>query len=838
MKIYSLFLLTLLIPVIVLGQTETIITGKIQDQKTKEALPYVSIGFKGGGGGTTSDFEGRFKIVTKHAVDTLIVTYVGYFPYKTKIKRGVSQNLLIELQEQTLEMPEAIIRPGINPALRIIDAARQNKKYVNQDEIVAYQYDSYSKVDISLTNISEEMKNSKVFKPLKSLFDTIHQMRNSEGKHILPVFVSETFSKYYYLKSIGKGKEVIEGSKYSGIGIEANSYLMDLMGGQLHHYNLNQNFIRILNKDFVSPVADAAHLFYIYTLLDSVEIDGIRCYKIQLNLRRQQDLGFEGFLWISDSTFALKQVDLSIGKAANVNFVQRIKVQQEMQPTPSKSWITSKSRIIFDFERLQKNGSGMVAGFYNAYTNIKTEVSFNKEFFDYPIVTLENTTQKDTSYWEEKRTEPLSSIEKEMFNKVDSVNNLPVVKTYVDLIHTAIEGYKRIGKLDWGPYMNVLAFNKVEGTRLRLGFKTNYDFSNKFVFNTYLAYGLLDKEFKYKLGVDYIIDARRWTVASARYRKDNDILGITNSPISYALASGFFQFFNFFSPNIRINRTEEINLSFTQTFSSNWTIKFLFDHQQFQPLGDFKFAYRTAVTNPELSPQLKSTFTNCHVGIEARWAYKEIMISRGHDRFRVERAKLPVVIFSYQRGLKGLAGSNFEYDKFNLIVSHHMHTSWAGNADWYIYAGKIFGALPYPLLDVARGNESFIYSDYNYSLMNNYEFISDIFIHSNYTQHFEGAFFNHIPYLNKLKLRNYANLKAAYGAISSSNLKVNASFTSEGQATSPIYTFDHYEPYMEVGYGIENIFKIASIGLVHRLNYHDHQNVRRFGVNLGINLMF
>jgi hypothetical protein len=157
MKTYSLFLLTLLFPILVLGQTETIILGKIQDQKTKEALPYVSIGFKGGGGGTTSDFEGRFKIVTKQAVDTLIVTYVGYFPYKAKIKRGVSQTLLIELQEQTLEMPEAIIRPGINPALRIVDAARKNKSLVNQDEIAAYQYDSYSKVDISLTNISEEM---------------------------------------------------------------------------------------------------------------------------------------------------------------------------------------------------------------------------------------------------------------------------------------------------------------------------------------------------------------------------------------------------------------------------------------------------------------------------------------------------------------------------------------------------------------------------------------------------------------------------------------------------------------------------------------------------------
>jgi len=539
---------------VALAQTETTVIGKIQDKRNKEALPFVSIGFKGIAGGTTSDFEGRFKMTTSQKVDSLVVTYVGYKRYVVKIKPGVSQTLLVELEEATQEMGEAIIKPGVNPALRIVDAARKNKKRNNQDEINSYAYNSYSKIDISLTNISDEMKNSAVFKPLKNLFDTIHQMRNDEGKHILPVFVSETYSKYYFLKSVGKGKEVIEGSKYSGIGVEANTYLMDLMGGQLHHLNLSNNFIRLLDKDFVSPIADEAHYYYIYTLLDSMEIDGLKCYKIQLNLKRKQDLAFEGFIWITDSSFALKQANLEISKAANVNFVNRIKIQQEMMPSKEGPFITSKSRMIFDFARFQKNGSGMVAGFYNAYTDIKTEIGINREFFDYPVVTNENAGNKDSIYWEDKRTEPLSSIEKEMVNRVDSVNNLPIVKTYVDVVHTIVEGYKRIGKLDWGPYMNLISFNEVEGVKLRLGFKTNYDFSEKFVFNTYLAYGTLDQQYKYSFGLDYILDSRRWTVLSGKYRKDYDILGITNSPISYALSGGFFQFFNFFSSNVRINQ--------------------------------------------------------------------------------------------------------------------------------------------------------------------------------------------------------------------------------------------------------------------------------------------
>lgn len=834
---YTTLLFLFFYSTLLFAQTETVVTGKIQDAHNKEPLPFVSVGFKGIAGGTTSDFEGRFKLITKQNVDSIVVTYVGYKRYCVKIKKGLAQNLLVELEPITTEMMEVVVKPGVNPALRIVDAARKNKKIVNQDEISSYQYNSYSKIDISLSNISDEMKNSKVFKPLSTLFDTIHQMKNDEGKHILPVFVSETFSKYYYLKSIGKGKEVIEGSKYSGIGIEENSYLMDLMGGQLHHLNLNNNFIRLLDKDFISPLADEAHFYYVYTLLDSMDIDGLKCYKIQVNLKRRQDLAFEGYIWIADSVFALKRAVLEIDKAANVNFVNRIKLQQEMVPSKEGPWITSKSRMIFDFERLQKNGSGMVAGFYNAYTNIETNIGINPEFFDYPVVTNENASNQDSAYWENKRTEPLSSIEKEMVNRVDSVNNLPIVKTYVDVVQTIVQGYKRIGKLDWGPYMNLLSYNNVEGVKLRLGFKTNYDFSQKFVFNTYLAYGTKDQEYKYSFGLDYIIDSRRWTVLSGKYRKDFDILGITNSPISYALSSGFFQFFNFFASNVRINQTEQMSLSFTQTYSSNWTVKFLFDKNTFTPKGDFVFAYITNPGAPAAEQTVASTYTTTQIGVEARWAYREVNISRGHDRFRVERSKLPVVILGYSRGIDGLGRGDFNYDKLNLIVSHHMNTSVLGTADWYIYTGKIFGQLPYPILDVARGNESFIYSDYNYSLMNFYEFVSDVFVHSSYTQHLEGALFNNVPYLNKLNLRNYVVLKAAYGSMSDANKKLIPATDAYGNTLSPINTFKK-EPYIEVGYGIENIFKIGTLGIVHRLNYHNLPNARLFGVMVGINIEF
>lgn len=818
------------------AQSVTSVTGKIQDKRTKEALPYVSLGFKNNLGGTTSDFEGHFKLAAANA-DTLLISYMGYKPLRIGLKKGQSQTLLIELEELTHEIGEVVITPGVNPALRIVDKARKNREQNNQENLSAFEYDSYSKLDLSLTNVSPDMKKNPVFKPLESLFDTLNQMKNAEGKHILPVMVSETFSRYHFKNNPVKTKEIIKANRYSGIGVEKNSYIVDLMGGELHHYNLYNNYVRILNKDFISPIADAAHSFYIYTLLDSSQEESRETYKIQLNLKRKQDLGFEGTIWIDSASGALTKADLIISKETNINFLNRIRMQQEWIYTPFGPWINSKSRIVFDFARFAKSGSGLLASFYNAYSAFEYNQPKPDEFFDYPILTEPGVDKKDSSFWENKRTEPLSKVEKQMYLMVDSVNNLPIVRTYIDIVQTIVEGYRRIGKVDWGPYLSLVSFNQVEGPRFRLGFKTNYDFNPKLILSGYLAYGTRDQKFKYRLGMDYILDSKKWTRFSLSYRNDYDLLGITNSPISSIGNSGVFQFFNFFTSNVRMNSSSEWKTSYTQSFSNYWSLTLHGSQARFAPVGNFNFAFLNHPEKGHSSDNIFESFSHTTVGLEARFAYREKMISRGHDRFRIEASKAPVVVMNYQRGIKNFLNGDFNYHRVNFTLSHRSNLGTFGNADWWLFAGKIWGTLPYPLLDVARGNESFIYSDFNYSLMNFYEFISDQYVHLSYTQRFEGLLLNRIPYIRDLKWRNFLVIKSAYGQLSNSNLGKMSQVDSQGNPVLAVHSFDK-GPYVEMGYGIENIFRLLSLGVFHRLNYHELPNARKWGINMGLRVQF
>ncbi len=822
----------------------TIVQGKIIDKKNREPLPFVTVTFKGTRIGITSDFEGNFKLKTIQKVDSIKVSYVGYKTYFKRINYGQTQTFNIEMSESNGELRAVTVRVGINPALKIINNARKNRAINNQENLNAYQYDSYNKVDVSLNNVSDEMKNRTMFKPIKGLFDTAFQMKNEEGKYILPLFINETFSQYYYNKIPSKNKEVMVASSTTGIGVGDKSFITDLMGTSLQNFNFNDNFVRILAKDFISPLSYNCHSFYVYTLLDSSIENGKKNYKIKLNLKSEQDLGFLGHMWIEDGTWALTRIDVEISKNANINFIDRIKLQQELKQTSAGSFIPYKNRMIIDVAEMSNKTSGIIAKFYNSATNIEVNQPKEMAFYDRLIERAEEENlERDSNFWISKRPEAFTNIERRMFNMVDSIKNLPAIQTYIDVVRLVVEGYKRIGGYDWGPYVFLYGYNNAEGNRIRLGFKTNAIFSKKWVLKSHLAYGFKDEKFKYGLSADYISNRRDWTVWSAGFRDDYDILGITTDFAPGSNSSNIFQAISIFAKGIRVNRTQEIKLGLFKQYSRDWSYKINTQFNTFEPKGNFQFAYKTNETGIDT---IKESFNNSQITVEVRWAYKELLIARGNDRLRLKRSLLPALTFTYIHGFSGVFGSNFDYDKIQLNLWHHANTGKFGTADYWITTGKIFGKLPYPLLDVARGNQVFIYSDFNYSLMDVYEFVSDQYVHFTYIQHFEGLFLNKIPIVKNWKWRNFAFVKAAYGSLSNENRSL---MPEEKPINSPsdrtfnrVSSFKDNIPYVEIGYGFENIFRIISINMVHRLTYLEpvlgYPTHRHWGINIGLRFQF
>jgi hypothetical protein len=184
----------------------------------------------------------------------------------------------------------------------------------------------------------------------------------------------------------------------------------------------------------------------------------------------------------------------------------------------------------------------------------------------------------------------------------------------------------------------------------------------------------------------------------------------------------------------------------------------------------------------------------------------------------------------YTRGIKGVFGSDFEYDKVRFSVSKRIKTGPLGVGYVTVSGEYIFNTLPYPLLALHLGNQTPIYSPVTYNLMNYGEFVSDHYAALQYRQYLEGFLLNRIPLIQKLHWRLLGTANVIMGGMRQANRDLISELSPDGEETLHAGRFTNGKPYVELGYGVENIFKFFRVDFVHRLTYLNNDNARRFGV--------
>jgi hypothetical protein len=795
---------------------ETVVRGKVTDVNSGDPIPYVNVIFQGTTIGITSDFDGNYELKTTTPSDTVVVSYIGYKVKKKNITKGITQVVNFQIEEDVTKLQEVVFVAGENPAFEVLRNVVRNKNKNDKRKLTAYEYDTYTKIEIDIDNLSDKFRQRKVVKKITQVLDSIERIAGEDGKPILPLFITESVSKVYYRDNPSLKYENIIRSKINGVGVEDGTTVTQLVGSSFQEYNFYQNWLNILAKDFVSPIADGWRLYYEYDLMDSLYVGDDYCYRLDFFPKSPQDLAFTGSMWITKAEYALKQIDVGIGKQANLNFIEKIKIQQELEPTPEGAWLPVKNRVLIDVSEVTGTSAGMLAKFYTSNKNFIINKPHPPSFYETPIVMEEDARiNEEESYWDSLRHEPLTQTEKNVYKMIDTLQNIPVVKTYTDIFKIVVGGYYDAGKLDLGPYISLFAVNNIEGLRIQPGFKTNEKFSDKWVVGAQLGYGFKDERIKYMAFVQNIMSRRRWTTLTVKARSDISRVGIDDESVGdnfLLLASQRFGNFRrgyYFSEG-RVDFKRELFKGFTQRVA--------FRYSTFEPA--FNFAY---YEQPDDLPNssLRENFETAEMIFESRYARDELFIQSDNDRLSLGTVRWPIITIRYTKGLKGVFNSNFEYDKLRLSVYRRLRFGPLGAGYLNLTAEKVFTTLPYPLMALHLGNESPFYTSITYNMMNYGEFISDQFAAVKYEHHFEG-------FLLKWRLVGTANV--IYGGLSQANRDIIAPFTPAGEPTSSFGYFDPHRPYVELGYGVENIFKFFRVDFVHRLSYLENPDIRKFAV--------
>jgi hypothetical protein len=804
----------------------TKIMGRITDSVTKEALPFVNIIIKGTTIGTLTDFDGKYSFELKEHGDSIRFTLMGYKPVTKHILRNQFQTIDVGMNTTSIDLPEVLIQYTGNPAEVILRKIIQNRERNSMQDYQNYQYKAYTKIEFDANNINDKFRNLKLVKP----FEFVEQYMDTStinGKSYLPVLLAETSSDVFFRKDPKTRKEIITASRISGL---ENMSITQFLGNLSQEVDLYKDYILLFDKNFISPIASFGIGYYKYYLVDSTFLGNKWCYHIMFKPRRKQELTFTGNFWVNDTSWAIRNVEMQMATDANINFINDMNVRQEYQWTENKFWMKTKDYLVIDFNIVVN--SNKTVGFFGHKTTIYSDFQFDvpesRRFMSIPtnVLELPNSENRSEQEWDTIRPEKLSETEHGIYEMVDSVKKIPLFRTYVDVIYGISTGYLSWGKIELGPYFKLYSFNNVEGNRFRLGLRTSNSFSTKMQFQGYVAYGTKDQTFKYGSDFIYLFSKNPRRDVSASYKWDVEQLG--KSPYALATDNILSSLFHKGSNNM-LTMVREYKAAYEHEWFIGLSNTVQFLHREIFPLGSTEFIIYPGEGVP--AQPMKSIYTS-EIRLDTRFSFREKFLSGQIYRYSIS-SNYPIILLSYSYGIPNLFNSDYEYHKLNLGISQWFNFTTIGWSKYIIEAGKIWGRLPYPLLKIHDGNETFLYDEYASSLMNYYEFTGDQFVTLSYAHHFDGLLFNKIPLLRKLKWREVIQARGVYGSLSTKNQEYS-------QFPGQLRSFGK-EPYLEAGAGIENIFRFIRVDAVWRLTHlHDPQNpnVPKFGVFVSLNFTF
>lgn len=821
MKIKGIVSCIVLVVFPFLMKAQYIVRGKIFAADNKEALPFVSVMIKGTTVGVQTDFDGNYVLKTTTPGDSLVAVYVGYKRLARPLNKNAAEQAINfpMTNEGGLALEEVVVKAGDNPAHRIIRNAVKNKAKNNRNNLGAYEYETYNKLEFDLTRIPKEMRSKKILKPIAFVFENVDST-NSGEKPSLPFFIIENLSQFYYKSNPARKKEIVIASKITGL---ENSSVSQVLGDMYQNINIYDNNILIFNKQLPGPLSENALFYYRYYLQDSAFDGNQYIYHLTFKPKRTQELSFTGNIWIADTTWGVKRLEMSLPKDANINFINAANIIEEFKYADS-TWLLMKDRLVIDFAPTKK-----AMGFYGRKTTSYKKIILNQpkeeKFYEFgdKIIVDEAAIKRSDEFWAANRHDSLSAREKKIFKMIDTIQSLPIYRTWVDVFYVLVAGYKKFNNFEIGPYSNLVSYNRVEGTRLRFGGRTSDVFSKWYELSGYVAYGFLDQKWKYALGFKTFITKKpSRQIVGMNYRSDNEILGQSTNGFSQdnVLASFFRS-----SPLTNLTRVNSVQAYYEREWFQGLTTRGTLVGRTFIPLGTNVYQYEKK--DGGIGEQ--ESINNTEVRINVRFAWKEKYVGEGFKRLPIS-SRFPVLQVNYSKSLQNAFKGEYDYQKLVVNISDRIRTTpILGYTDYIIEAGKIWGTVPYPLLELHGGNQTYIYDYMAFNMMKYYEFASDQFVSAAAFHHFEGLFLNKVPLLRKLKWREVVTAKAVWGSVNDKN-KRTLLFPSTLSALNK-------GPYVEASAGIENIFKVFRIDAFWRLNYQFARNIDNFGLKFGFQLM-
>lgn len=821
----------------------THISGLLVDSITNEPLPFAAVFLKGSDRGTMTDENGRFEINTSVNFINVSVSLMGYNNKEVFVTKGESNNITIQLVPTGVALNELVVKPKKekyskknNPAVAFAKRVMAKKKQYDPKNHPYYSFEKYYKLTCGLTGFSND-KESWILKKFKFLHEFMDTSEVS-GKRILPMSIKERVSTESYRLNPESHKEYIKGVKRAGIDeVFDEESIQRFLEDVFREINIFSNDVTFMQNRFVSPLSNIGIDFYKYYLNDTVTINGVKCIDLSFSPFNPQSFGFNGRIYVvaDDTTMFVKKVKMNVPKDINLNYVEKIYIEQDFEKAPDGSRLKTRDDMTVEFRIIpatQELYARRVAIYSDhSFDKPQDESIFKKEATK---ITAADANYMPEEFWKDNRKTPIKESENSVKHILARLRQVPLFYWGEKVVVTLVSGYiptSKESKFDFGPMNTTISGNTLEGLRLKTGGMTTANLNDHLFARGYVAYGFGDKKWKYSGQLEYSFNKKKYhnlefPIHSLRllHKYDLDHLGqhylYTNDD------NVFLALKRMPDKAVTYKRTSELEYKLETESGFSIAAGMKFDIQEASKFIPFVDGYGKTYDN------YKETSFN----ITLRYAPGETFYQTKTYRIPIN-LDAPVFTLSHTYAPKGFLGSKYCINKTEVGVQKRFWLSAFGYTDIILKGGKIWSNVAFPDLMLPNANLSYTIQPESFVLMSPMEFMNDRYLSWDITYWANGAIFNRLPLIKYLKLREAFSFRGLYGKLKDSNNPANnlelLRFPDMNNSSPMDKT-----PYMEMGVGIDNILTCLRVDYVWRLTYMNRTNIDRRGLRIQLHFTF
>ena len=844
MKMRLLFLQVLLLLPFMSAWGQIQVAGYVRDSLTREPLSRVTIAVLYSDEGTMSNQHGGFSLKSDAAGMMVRLSAVGYRT-KDVLVHAAQSVLVVDMVPSSVELGEVVVKrtkerysKKDNPAVKLARELIARRDRGNPMRSGAYySYDKYERIMYGLNDFDSTSEQSFAFKKLSFLVNYADSS-HATGKRVLPLSIKEKFAHEYYRNAPRAHREVIVGQKNSGIDDQADDQasVKRFLDDWFREVDIFQNDVTMLTNRFVSPLSRIATEFYKFYLTDTLRVDGEQCYELSFVPFTPESFGFLGRLYVrADSSLFIKKVTMNVPHKINLNYVERVFLEQEFVQTPDG--VRHKVRDDMEIEFLVMPGTpGLYARrecAYTAHTSISPEdlsIFDNKE----EQIVLPGAEYMPDEFWADNRPRLMRTDATTMRQMLARLRQSRLFYWGEKVLVALVKGYvptSSVSKWDIGPINTMISGNSLEGVRLRLGGMSTVNLSGHWFMRGYAAYVTRDEKLKYNAQLEYSFREKKqldqeFPIHSVRVKHEYDVDKLGQQYLYTNADNAFLVIKRQKDDKMIYRRLTELKCNYEM--HNHMSVSVALQHVVREASRLMPF-----VDGDGLSHSLYR-----EAGIELMWRFAPGETFYQTRSYRIPiNMDAPIITLKHTYMPKGMLGSRYEVNKTELGLQKRFWFSAFGYCDVILKGAKMLSGAAFPDLLLPNANLSYTVQPESYALMSALEFVNDQYVSCDVTYWANGAILNRMPLIKYLKLREVFTFRGLWGDLSDKNnpLKNTSLLRFPDNALCGRMS---RTPYMEMGVGLDNIFTFLRVDYVWRLSYRHTLGTDRRGVRLQLHFTF